>query len=212
MTTGASVRQTMTSVAVNGPIQPTWDRVVCLVDLFNVQAKLHSLTDVELAVEEAVQALISAARAQSIQGAEFDLRLYGGWMDPTSSYTHVANWLLQAASNTRGLRGGWRIVPTCVTTLARFPSVILNGTLRKAGGRPQQKMVDTMLCLDLLYFIENQEKVLLLSDDDDLMPAVLTAASMRPKELSLIRRRAAGQGMNDHCLAAHSYQVQVVTY
>lgn len=189
------------------------DRPVnCLVDFSNVQPSLKTQLDVQLALEECVHALIKAVKLFSPTPTELRLRLYGGWLLPDDTDSHVAQWLLAEMAAIRGRREGVRILPSYATAMAEFPNVRLVGTLRKIGGKYAQKMVDSMLGLDLIYLVSTSDPAILLSDDDDLMPAVLKAASLEPSGLVLIRRRAAGSGMNDHCLTHSNYKVSVVTY
>lgn len=66
----------------------------------------------------------------------------------------------------------------------RRPAIHLPNTLRdQEGSSPTEKMVDTALAADLLAWARSdpEEWALVLSDDDDVVPPVLTAESwMRP--------------------------------
>lgn len=183
-------------------------RVVCLVDFFNVVPRIREPGDVDDALNTIFSALRASIGRAPSEIVELEIRLYGGWVTSAQSHSQVATWLLQAIARARGLHAGFRILPVCALTLAELPHISLVGTIRDRG----QKMVDTMLCLDILHFSDSGSRLVVMSDDDDMVPAVLVAASRGPRELRLLRRRPLGVGQNDHCFSATKYSVQVQTY
>ena len=93
-------------------------------------------------------------------------------------------------------------------TMLQFPDVALRGTLRLQGKRRRQKMVDGMLGCDAVFAVGLAEsKVGIVSDDDDLLPAALSAHATNPAGAAWIRRRAAGAGVNDRALTARGVQI-----
>ncbi len=186
----------------------TSHRVSCLIDFFNVVPRVEAPADVYDALNSIFSALRASVPRPDHGVVELDVRLYGGWVTMSNAHSQAATWILQALAIARGLYGGYRILPSCVFTLAEVPHVPLIGTVRRGG----QKMVDTMICLDLLHFATADVPVVVMSDDDDMLPALLVAASRGPRDLRLVRRRALGVGKNDHCLSATNYTIQVYTY
>jgi hypothetical protein len=83
------------------------------------------------------------------------------------------------------------------------PADVLIGTYRRVPPPPRQKMVDTTMVVDIVHLLRNPDtNVVLLSDDDDLIPGVLLAhqdiTDKRP--LYWMRRPREYPGYNDELL------------
>lgn len=177
-------------------------------DFDNVMAvsSNQSAFEIEFGLSEIVSATL--AYIQSCQSAvnELHIRLYGGWLDESGSFTLRGQHVSQSLSTVRGLRSGVRVMPALTIALAAFPSHRLNGTLRSyPSGRNGQKMVDTMMAIDAVYLADKEyDLMLLLSDDDDLLPAAITASCRRQNDGSvhLLRKRPLGRGLNDAACSA----------
>lgn len=141
-----------------------------------------------------------ALRVSSRYGriSELQVRLYGGWLDERGQATGRADWIYRVVGDMRGRRNGVRVLPQVATTIASCPDDALIGLCRKRAGSREQKMVDTMMTVDLLHFAQERDAILLvMSDDDDMVPGVLAAASYWAKPVWLLRRRKDGAGLND---------------
>lgn len=68
----------------------------------------------------------------------------------------------------------------------------------------EQKLVDTLLSCDCMTYAEYASLVLVLSDDLDVLPGVVLAASAvrAPAEIALVRRNAASEGIYDPVLSS----------
>lgn len=97
--------------------------------------------------------------------------------------------------------GGVRIYPKLAHDVGCRPSIRLIGTHRASG----QKMVDAMLIVDTLHFLQNTGTVILISDDEDFSPAMMAAAVIPRARANLYwyRRRALGTCVNDVNLAGN---------
>ena len=133
---------------------------------------------------------------------ELDVRLYGGWTEPSGHPSRDAAWLTELLPDLRGRRHGLIVRPALAVTMIEFPQLFLRGTVRGEGRRRRQKMVDGMMGCDAVYMASNESiPVSIVSDDDDLLPAALTAHAMNTGTLSLMRRRKPGSAINDSLLS-----------
>ena len=131
-------------------------------------------------------------------GARFSvvLRLYHGWhkgWEQTENLRAIAGvpFTEVLPDNSRhgiafsqDVRYGHTLLSALPERSHRHPAIHLPNTLRdQEGSSPTEKMVDTALAADLLAWARSdpEEWALVLSDDDDVVPPVLTAESwMRP--------------------------------
>lgn len=177
-------------------------RITCLVDYDNVK-----LQPVKSALDEMfnLNDLATEIRRHLGRGevvTEIWLRLYGGWLDERGMYTPRATWLLSWIRDVRGYEAGIRLYPELVLSLAELPSVRLSGTCRIEKKPRTQKMVDTMMALDACHFArDGSTEVVLVSDDDDLVPASMVASATRSKMAALLWLR-----LRDPTLTLH-YEV-----
>lgn len=180
-------------------------RVACLVDYDNVRPlQERTLGDVTLNLEILVDGLVGICRSFVYPIDELLLRLYGGWIDEDGRLTRNAEWILSTLGRHRGRRDGIRVSPRIITSLAHLPGEILVGTVRSRTSPPRQKMVDGIITVDAMYFAEQADWILLVvSDDDDLVPAALVASITTSRSNSFVywaRKRLVGGGLNDPLL------------
>ena len=136
------------------------------------------------------------------------MRLYGGWLDEQGIPSPSARWLLPVLPSLRGRRQGLIVRPTLAMTMLQFPDIALRGTVRLQVKRRRQKMVDGMLGCDAVFAVGLAEsKVGIVSDDDDLLPAALSAHAANPAGAAWIRNRAAGAGLNDRAMRARGVRI-----
>ena len=146
-----------------------------------------------------------AASHAGLRGAEIELRLYGGWLNETAHFTQRGDWLLKRLHAARGLFSGNRVVPVLPLAIAERNSHVLRGLCRSKSGVQVQKMVDSMICVDLLHYSRTRSGLIVTaSDDDDLVPALLAASLSSTTPLRMLRHRAARHGLNDdHLLSSN---------
>lgn len=128
---------------------------------------------------------------------ELLVRLYGGWITLGNQLTHRANWLLAALPNFRKKFGPLRVRITIAREIVARSDLTLIGTYQNS----EQKMVDGMLSVDLLELSPQRDtSLVLVSDDDDFVPAVVASAERRtaanPVHI-LRRRKPVGSAGND---------------
>jgi hypothetical protein len=141
--------------------------------------------------------------ARDAAASDLDVRLYGGWIDEHGRYTQRAGWLLRGLPSLARRRHGVRLFSHLATCLCCSPRATLLGTFRPIGRSRGQKMVDTMLAIDATHYATSGFPFMVISDDDDLVPALLNARAIGGKVLSVLRYRHSGTGLNDHhCITA----------
>jgi uncharacterized LabA/DUF88 family protein len=118
-----------------------------------------------------------------------DMRLYGGWLDESGYFSNPAQRLLPELRHFRGRRRGTRFATTLALTLRAAPDCRLIGTVRTSTTRQRQKMIDGMLTVDILHAVADLSAIVVASDDDDLVPAVLLAARSKA-EVYWLRARS----------------------
>lgn len=188
---------------------------LALVDYDNLcrYEKTATKADVELRTLELVDLLASAFRAAFSRLNELDIRFYGGWIDERGLASPDSVRLLEILPGLRGRRCGLIVRPSLATTMVRFPRMILKGTVRlrtPRRGRPwrEQKMVDGMLGFDALSAAEGgATRVGIVTDDDDLVPAVLSAHAARAEAIVWMRPRPAGHGLNDRSMTERGVRI-----
>ncbi|MFE0591514.1 hypothetical protein [Micromonospora echinospora] len=171
---------------------------IALVDVFNVGPWARTDRDYEDLVEligELVRRALPDKRESAI--SEVECRLYGGFTnrvgDPTEQMTRLRRQLRKLG----GLKEGVRILPSIAQSLACLPFATLAGTYKNGG----QKMVDQMLAQDALFFarLKRHDVAIVIADDDDYLPAMLTVGAQTGMPLRWLRRRPSA--INDVHLA-----------
>lgn len=140
------------------------------------------------------------------------LRLYAGWhkgwqateqLKAATQAVESEDFGALSSSNTSfvpAVQFGHTLLEAVPERQHRKPPIHLPNTLREQdrSQRPTEKMVDTALATDLLSWARNQrnEWALVLAEDDDLVPPVLTAEAWVKRgggRTLLVRKRPASQ-------------------
>lgn len=184
---------------------------IALVDYDNVKTLPdRSKSNVVENLSEMIPKLVAEARAYNSEVSELIVRFYGGWLDECGRYSRNAEWMLTSLAWYRGRYSGVIVKPSLAISIAVFSKSPIVGTLRGWPKDPKQKMVDSMIAMDTIEFSKQSlSPVLLTSDDDDLVPAALSAAD-KAKCLVLLRMRREGWGLNDHLLRQRGVLFKVI--
>ena len=176
-----------------------------MIDFDNFRRKdAKSRADIEFHAEELIDRTARAFVRVFPASRELDIRLYGGWTDPRGRPSRDAEWLTEILPEMRGRRHRLIVRPSLATTMLQFPEMLLLGTVRGTDGRLRQKMIDGMIGCDAMYMSDDgQTYVSVVSDDDDLLPAAISAHAMKPEGLVWMRSRRAGDAINDSSLLSH---------
>ena len=181
---------------------------LALVDYDNLCPDNRSELEAETSTAALLESLARTSQAAFPGLGELDVRLYGGWLDEQGIPSPSARWLLAVLPSLRGRRQGLIVRPTLAMTMLQFPDIALRGTVRLQVKRRRQKMVDGMLGCDAVFAVGLAEsKVGIVSDDDDLLPAALSAHAANPAGAAWIRNRAAGAGLNDRAMRARGVRI-----
>lgn len=164
--------------------------VIAFVDLFNVSSSPRTNLDYEdalLFVGDLIRDSVAAA-APTQETAHVTCRLYGGFVDVNGGPTAQYSGVLRKLRVLRGLESGVRIVPEVARTLRCRPLSVLLGTYKNG----HQKMVDQMMAQDAYDAASDGEygALLMISDDEDFVPCVITIASRTVTPVWWLRRRA----------------------
>ena len=175
---------------------------LALVDCDNFRERgKKSRVDLHLAAQTLVDDVARAFVSVFPDSRELDVRLYGGWTQPTGLPSRDASWLTELLPDLRGRRHGLIVRPSLATTMIAFPEVDLRGTVRGLPKRQRQKMVDGMMGCDAIYMVDHWSTyVTIVTDDDDLLPATLTAHAKNGNVLAWMRCRRIGEAINDTAL------------
>jgi uncharacterized LabA/DUF88 family protein len=181
--------------------------VYALVDWHNVQGYIepsfhanprNHLPNALLRIQQEVAALLQRTTFGTVR-YRVTLRLYHGWhrgreatparrdFEALASDQSLAR-RFSSVSFTRGFQFGNELV--CLTN--SFP---LYSTYRGGGQGAGQKMVDSAIVCDLLHLFHFKiaDICIIVSDDDDYVPALLTAKAWSAKAM-LLRKPASGVG------------------
>ena len=150
---------------------------LALIDYDNVCGhRNRSKSDFEPHTEGLVDAVAQTFRSVFPSVRELDLRLYGGWLDERGDFSPAALSLFEVLPVLRRRRHGLIVRPSLATTLVQLPDLVLQSTVRLQARRRRQKMVDGMLGCDAMSIVaEGLTRVGVITDDDDLLPATLSA-------------------------------------
>ncbi|HEV7591272.1 MAG TPA: hypothetical protein VGO40_24380 [Longimicrobium sp.] len=177
--------------------------VIALVDYDNaIYLQEKNEADVGFNLSQLLASLATFAREKLGRIDELRVLLYGGWLVETGAYSDRAQWILATIGRFRGRRNGMRVLPSLVTALAVRPTDNLIGSYRVNTVPRRQKMVDCMIAVDAMYFVRSEDAPLIIvSDDDDLVPAVIGIRGCTTQPVFLVRKRPQGEGLNDSLLA-----------
>ena len=93
--------------------------------------------------------------------------------------------------------------------MIQFPELILKGMFRFIPPPPRQKMIDTIISCDAMFVSHDKNEIIaIVSDDDDLIPAFLSASGNHCDAVVLIRKRPVGKGINDMKLIRKGLTIQ----
>jgi hypothetical protein len=130
-------------------------------------------------------------------------RLYGGWNDDSGRETSRASVIRQQLSRSGILTSGRRTFDFQLINQAacREGYITLYGTSRRPPNPPpftEQKMVDSLLVVDLLRIAElpSRNLVLLCSEDRDFAPGLLYASQYETPDLVWVKIRNSFPGAN----------------
>ena len=170
---------------------------LALIDFDNFRERgKKSKTDLELDTQTLVDNVARAFAAVFPDACEFDVRLYGGWTDTNGLPSRDAYWLHELLPHLRGRHHGLIVRPALATTMIQFPESLLRGTVR--GRNQRQKMIDGMMGCDALHVAAHgQVRIGLVTDDDDLLPAALSAHDTNAGMFVWMRSRSIGSAVND---------------
>ena len=184
---------------------------LALVDYDNVcqyKKKNPSGTEVEFHTAELLDRLARTFCGVFPDLKELDVRLYGGWIDERGSSSPLALGLREVLPSLRSRRYGLIVRPSLATTLIQFPDLILWGTVRFHFGPRRQKMVDGMLGCDAMFVAAADPRpVGLVTDDEDLLPAALSAHAASTQPMVWVRPRSMGKGLNDWGLSERGLRI-----
>ena len=182
---------------------------LALVDYDNlIKYRNESMADVEIRTEDIIEVLARTFRNAFPGLRELDVRFYGGWTDELGATSPSAVRLLQILPALRGRRHGLIIRPSLALTMLQFPEWVLRGTVRLHTRRRRQKMVDGMIGGDAMFRAAyGRVGIGIVTDDDDLVPAALSANAANPGRTVWIRRRAAHSRLNDHHMTSQGLRI-----
>jgi hypothetical protein len=170
---------------------------IALVDMASVCPGPRSEAEYRDAIDltgALIRRVAAPRRSESVGVHEVVCRLYGGWFAHDGTPMQQRSWLLRSIRRLSGLEDGVRIVPEIADSLACTPQLVLWGTYKNR----EQKMVDQMLSHDALFLARQgeHESLLIISDDEDFVPAVLVITSQTSARVCWMRQRDTGS--NDY--------------
>lgn len=173
-------------------------QVFALIDYDNVKPMGREVAklDVEYNLEQIAKRVSEIVKTNYPSCGEISLRLYGGWTNRANGRTPAGSWIYGALGTIRAKRLGIRMTPEVAVNniFSELPQFV---GLHRDGG---QKIVDTLIVADMVWIaMEYDCPIVLLSDDEDMLPG-LVAANLRKRQVTLSRRRALGEAMNDEIL------------
>jgi hypothetical protein len=144
-----------------------------------------------LAASKAALPVLAAEMAQLAKSEglrAIDVLLYGGWNLRDGSDSRLASGLAPELRRYRRLVAGVALRPELRTTTFALVAHQLVGLLRPTPAPARQKMVDTMLALDAIFAVTRlRVPVWVVSEDDDLVPALAEAGPKASASFTLLR-------------------------
>lgn len=174
-------------------------RTTALVDYDNITSKKErSITDVFINLSEMIPHLVFKIQTLVPDVEEINFRFYGGWSTKDGQASQKCVWLLTAIGRFNRRHGSVRAKCGLARELIAQTELSLVGTYRDGS----QKMVDGMITADLIHLSADEEiSIVLVSDDDDFVPGVITGSCRRPPKSPLIvlrPKRKKNDPLNDH--------------
>lgn len=182
---------------------------LALVDYDNLERRhISSAVDAALQAQRIIRTLAGAFQSVFPALEELDIRLYGGWVDERGRLSPDAIGLLPVIPRLRGRNDGLIVRPSLALAMMQFPDLVLRGAVRLLSGRARQKMVDGMLGCDAVFAVrEGRTIVGVVTDDADLIPAMLSAHAVNDRLTVWVRRQPVGAGMNDAALSRRGLRI-----
>ena len=157
-----------------------------------------------------VESVVSGFRAVFAEVREVEVRFYGGWTDEEGKDSPVAKNLTAILPFLGGRVRGVTVRPAMAQALLTFPDLVLRGTVRLRTRPPRQKMVDGMIGCDALSAVRSTRRVGVVSDDEDLVPALLAARAFPEGSACWLRTRRFGAGLNDVSLRQRGVRIRTL--
>lgn len=182
---------------------------VALVDYDNLRRRyVSSSADAAVQTQRIIETLADSFRFVFPAIEELDVRLYGGWVDERGSLSPDALRLLPVLPRLRGRSHGMIVRPSLALTMMQFPDLVLRGAVRLLSDPARQKMVDGMLGCDAVFAVrEGRVSVGVVTDDADLIPAMLSAHAVNDRLTVWVRRQQFGAGLNDAVLSDRGLRI-----
>lgn len=193
------------------------EEAFALVDYDNLDFRKPQQGATESLVADGLTEIVSAVTRQAVDVIplldRIAIRLYGGWSGESGMPTRLAGMLAAHIPTIPRRYKRTVVIPTLVLGLFESSSN-LRGTYRvrsrgacgrcgafRSSSFGEQKMVDLLLGLDIHQMAERTDSaILVFSNDQDLVPAFLAAASRAGGRLFWVRELDAGAGPNDASL------------
>ncbi len=179
-----------------------------LVDFNNLCDSMRTESQVQDGLELAAQ-LLDEIVGLDHEGPpeDVEVRFYGGWRSRSGVTTEHGAWMLRNLRRVRGLRTAIRLIPQIALGPVWDGSVELVGLYK---GK-EQKMVDTLMAVDAIHLAGRPDvaQLILVTDDDDLVPAGLAIADHTSAQLTWLRPREVA--LNDFVFSKRSVQFKCLT-
>ncbi|MEU0937235.1 hypothetical protein [Embleya sp. NPDC005971] len=165
---------------------------VALIDFHNLDPRATTRPTIQDGLElaaELVREIFSPGMGTLPRNAvEVECRIYDGWLNRAGGYMEKYRITSSLLDTVLSLEKGVRILPRLATSLACSPGSMLTGTYKNKG----QKMVDQMLAQDAHYYSEQEDydRILVIANDDDYVPAMIAAATRWGKPIVWLRKRS----------------------
>ena len=192
------------------PAEGKWMPGLALVDYDNLSPPPKPGRDTPRpGVGRVVEAVVIGFRRAFRDLRDLDIRLYGGWIDERGRHTRAAAGLNAELPLLRSIIRGVSVRPVIATRILQVPDLVLRGTVRLRARPVRQKMVDGMLGCDALFAASSgMKRVGVVTDDEDLVPALLAAQVGSPTRGPVwMRRRATGTAPNDDLLTGRGVRI-----
>lgn len=169
--------------ATTGVVLVDWDNIV--------RISVRTPIDAESAVEEAFDAVVTPVLESCTGLDDLQLRLYGSWQWNNGRSTGFSVLISDAAHRSGRRVGQTFVTAATVSSLAveseydrgpRLTPFLSPSKCRCSAARPinEQKLADTMIVSDAIYFAQFPDyAVVVASDDIDMAPGLMVAASIR---------------------------------